>query len=573
MDALTHRGPHGGATYCRDQVALGHRRLAVIDIENGVQPITSADGQLVLTFNGEIYNHKEVRATLEAMGCIFLTNSDSEVLLQAWNKWGTGTLSRLRGMFAFALIDWNARVLFLARDPLGIKPLNYLLAPDRIVFSSELHAIARLADFKSDISVVALDEYLTGGYILAPNTIYQNVKKVIPGHLLTVNIDTGRMGEGRYWRPRFQRSLTNCEHELDDLIHDQLMCSVRSHLESDVPCGVYLSGGIDSTLIASMMSLLAVAPILGFTVGFNEREFDERAYAMAAAQRLNIEHHILVSDSRILDGVPRLMRHYGEPFADPSAPVTAALAEFAAKSRYVILSGDGADEIFSGYLSHERWVNYCRSAAKGAVDSDAWAHRMTGALFSKEQRGMLWRSKFHPSLEASGARLSEIFAEAPDDDPLSQARYMDLLTYLPGWILTKQDIASMMSGVEVRTPFADVEFVSFASQIPSELILKMDAGQVIGKYPLKRLLASNFPSTFINRRKQGFVPPIQNWMATDVALLKGIHRSLVAPGTLIAEYFNLHEVDNLFRLPSRQGWSGIWALYCLEQWLRGSHFS
>jgi asparagine synthase (glutamine-hydrolysing) len=569
VKALAHRGPDGEGHYLRDQVAIGHRRLAIVDPTQGAQPVSTPDGEVVLAFNGEIYNHPQLRIELERAGLTFRTRSDAEVLLQAWLLWGEACLDRLRGMFAIAIVDWRQRCLILARDHFGIKPLYCAAGARSFAFASEIQALRGIPDLSFDVDPVALDQYLGFGYVPAPRTIFGSVTKLLPGNLLRLPLDGGAPRARRYWRIAFDgRDRRDApQTDWEDEVEQCLRHSVRRHLIADVPYGAYLSGGIDSSLIVSMMTEAGALPVRTFSVGFEEGPYNELPFVANVEQRLPVRSSSIMLDHRAVELLPKLMRHHGEPFADPSSIATCALARHTGSQLRMVLSGDGGDEAFGGYPSHLKWIRRHRQAGPPPSASD-WQRCMLGALFDSDERAALWRPEFSAYLNQPVESLETAFAEARDLEPIDQARYLDFALYLPNWILPKQDIASMMWGVEVRTPFVDVDVVSLVQRIPANWIIREVDGSMTGKYLLKRILARRFNADFVYRSKQGFVPPIMLWMDRASELRGTIRGALTRPGSHLRRFLEPDAIEATFRQNLRQAWDRLWALYCLEVWLQ-----
>ncbi len=364
---LAHRGPDGEGIALRGPVAFGHRRLSIIDPKGGKQPMMNEDGQIWVTFNGEIYNYRQLAEELKGHGHIFRTQSDTEVIVHAWEQWGDACVQRFRGMFAFAVMDWRAGKLFLARDHFGIKPLYFIQTEEVFAFASELRALRLVPGFNADLDMTAVDQYLWLQYIPAPRSIFQQIQKLPPAHCLELDLGGGISGPREYWRLAFQPDEQRTESDWVEAVDAAITDSVKAHLVSDVPFGAFLSGGVDSSLVTANMSRLLSRPVQTFSIGFEEREFDETHHAAFAARHCGVEPHVEFVKADALGILPELVRHYGEPFGDSSAVPTFYLSRLARRYVPMVLSGDGADEMFAGYWSHGDWMT-------------AWADRAGAAL-------------------------------------------------------------------------------------------------------------------------------------------------------------------------------------------------
>ncbi|MBI5629784.1 MAG: asparagine synthase (glutamine-hydrolyzing) [Elusimicrobia bacterium] len=592
---LAHRGPDGQGLERRGPVGLGHRRLSIIDLETGRQPMFNEDGQVGVTFNGEIYNFKELRAELEVRGHVFRTQSDTEVIVHGWEQWGEACVERFRGMFAFALADWRRKTVFLARDHFGIKPLYYTINKGRLAFASELQALRLLEDFPRELDLEALDQYLSVGYIPAPRTIYRGVAKLPPAHRLTVGFDGSSLGPREYWslefKPRSGLSLDEWAEGLEAAARD----SVKAHLVSDVPFGAFLSGGLDSSFVVGLMARELAAPVHTFSIGFEESECDELAYAQEASRRWKTEHHVEVVKPDSLSVLPRLIEHYGEPFADSSAIPTFYVSRLARQFVPMVLSGDGGDEALGGYPSYKSWMRwvypdkprrplwkrllrpmaekmlssvYAPDAEERPATLESWRQRVS--CLPAHVRRNLWRPEHRWAAGGPGDAFEAAFERSRGYPPISRARYLDYRTYLPNDILAKVDVASMIHGLEVRTPLIDLRVVEFAAAIPPEFVMTRNAdGAWEGKLPLKRALARHFPDSFINRPKQGFTAPVARWFLPGGALRAELEARLAAGRSGIYEYLEPKTVSAVI---SSHGAPHdlspmLWALFFLDAWL------
>ena len=599
-DALTHRGPDGSGMFCDGPTGLVHRRLAIIDPEGGQQPIGNEDSSVHVTFNGEIYNYRELQRQLESQGHQFRTSSDTEVLVHAWEQWGTDCVNHLRGMFALAIWDARQQQLFLARDRVGIKPLLYSWQKGYLAFASEMQALTALPDFEATVDVQAIDQYLHYHYIPAPFSIYRQVQKLSPGHFLL--IDAQRPGQAkpvRYWKLNFAPDRGLDEKAWIERIDAALEETVRTHLVSDVPFGAFLSGGMDSSTIVAYMSRILKEPVKAFCIGHGDAAYDERNWAKEAARITGAEYYEEVVEPDGLQLLPDLVRHYGEPFADSSAIPTWYVSRLARKHVKMVLSGDGGDELFAGYHAYGAILSGHRKPAallsrvkhelaNGVRKAGLWP-RLNSAADSKyartavmidDERTSLWRPEYQSLGENTRSLFHQEFARVSGGELLNDLQAYDVANYIPFDNLTKVDIASMCHGLEVRVPLLDHVFMETAAQVPPELKLKPDVGNgngrlstlrsqtaVTGKYLLKRNAERFFPKDFIHRGKRGFEVPVRNWFA-------GPHRDelyarLMGPDTNLAQYFEPQSVANLVNQAGQDkvaAWKA-WSLLVLDEWL------
>jgi asparagine synthase (glutamine-hydrolysing) len=582
--AIAHRGPDGEGIHRQGPVGLGHRRLAIIDPECGAQPMGNEDGSVWITYNGEIYNFKEIRADLQARGHIFRTQSDTEMVLHAYEEWGADCLKRFRGMFAFAVADHRRQELFLARDPLGIKPLFYFFDQNIFAFASELQALRRLPGTEWQIDLQAIDQYLYLQYIPAPRTVFQHLHKLRPGHFLTVPFSGAPAAPERYWQLRF-RPVARREADLLDELDQVLRQSVKMHLVADVPFGAFLSGGIDSSAVVGYMAQSLDRPVKTFSIGFEESGLNELPYARQAAARWKTEHHEVVVRADALAILPQLVKHYGEPFGDSSAIPTYYVSRLAREYVPMVLSGDGGDEAFGGYNTYRQWLRWL-----GKTGMSAWKKPLfpiASSLFPKhwprcepllenwlrfnqyigpDWRRRLWRPEFRSAYGQPVEALTEAFAETAGCDPLQTVQYMDMMTYLPYAILTKVDVASMMNGLEVRTPIVDIRVMEYAATIPSlEKMAATAPGQFEGKLVFKKLLRKYFPASFLQRPKQGFGIPMRRWFGGEGEIFSSVRERLLQPRSALLGWF---EPKVLASLVDGKNARAVWLLLFLEEWLR-----
>jgi asparagine synthase (glutamine-hydrolysing) len=549
-DAVAHRGPDGEGIYNAPGVALGHRRLAFIDLAGGIQPMHTADGALTIVFNGEIYNFPELMAELKANGAQFQTRSDTEVLLHGWRRWGTGLFARLRGMFAFALWDAPQQTLVLVRDRFGKKPMHYAaLADGRLVFGSEIKSLLKVPGLDRALDPEAVEDFFTYGYVPDPKTIYSAIRKLPAGHALIAR--RGRPFELlRYWNLLDNFPVPAAPGEALATMVESLRTSVKLRLISDVEVGALLSGGVDSSAVVSLMAGLESAPISTFSIGFEERDYDESGYAEAVSRRYHTRHHSQIVDPGDFSLLPRLPGIYDEPFGDISALPTFAVCKLAVQSVKAALTGDGGDEVLAGYRRYafflaqmraRRWLPDGVRKPLFSLLADIYPHgaslprmlrakttfrelslgpadaylRMVCALPS-EIRAQFLSKDFRGRLAGydSGDVVRQHFNVAAPLDILQRAQYTDIMTYLPGDILTKVDRASMANSLELRAPFLDQELAGWAFSLPDQLKLQRGAG---GKAILKKAMEQFLPHDLLYRQKKGFTVPVAAWFRGPLA--------------------------------------------------------
>jgi len=602
IDALAHRGPDDKGVWSDSECALGQRRLAIIDLSpTGHQPMSDDDENFWITFNGEIYNFQALRSELEALGHRFRTKSDTEVILHAYQQWGTESVKRLRGMFAFGLWDKKQRRLFLARDRVGKKPLFYADLPNRFLFASELQGLLALPDIKRDVEFSAIDSYLTWGYVPAPLTAFRAIKKLPPAHwLLLEPSDNGwKQSIERYWSLSYSPKFKLSEEEASEAIREKLTEAVRLRMISDVPLGAFLSGGIDSSIVVGLMAGLSDKPVKTFSIGFSEAEWDETPHAARIAAKFATEHHKFDVRPNALDILPMLVRHYGEPYADSSAVPTYYVSKLTRSEVTVALNGDGGDESFAGY---ERYLGNrvaeqvfrvpgARTAAR-AIDSMLpqgaaaksrirTAHRFLSSasqdlagryskwigFFDAGQRNRLMRPDVRAAINGSSPEgwMSRLFENRAGLDVVDSTMGVDVDSYLPFDLLVKVDITAMASSLEARSPFLDHEVMEFAARLPVDLKLK----GTTSKFLLKRAFADILPPENVNRRKMGFGVPVGEWFRGP---MKDFLRDTLQGDKARREgYFDQAAIDaqvnDHLERKAENGFP-LWNLMMLELWRR-----
>lgn len=581
--AITHRGPDGEGIHLQGKVGLGHRRLAIIDPVGGAQPMSNEDGSVWITYNGEIYNFLEIRNELRACGHKFRTQSDTEMVIHAYEKWGKHCVEKFRGMFAFAIADFRRQELFLARDPLGIKPLYYLIANGVFAFASEIQALRAIPGIEWRVDLQAVDEYLYLQYIPAPRTVFQGLYKLRPAHFMVVPFAAPAATPERYWRLNF-KPVPRHEEDLLAELDLVLRQSVEAHLVSDVPFGAFLSGGIDSTAIVGYMAQILRKPVKTFSIGFAEKELNELPYARQVAERWGTEHHEEIVRPDGLAILPELVRHYGEPFGDASAIPTYYVSRLARQHVPMVLSGDGGDEAFGGYNTYRHWLQWLSKTGMpwwkkplyplfSTVFPNRWPSRKPllknwlriMQYISPDWRRRLWRGEFQCVCGQPLPTLEEAFHEAAGYDALQTVQYVDLMSYLPYAILTKVDVASMLNSLEVRTPIVDIRVMEFAATIPSsDKMASTGTGPLEGKLIFKKLLRKYFPESFLQRPKQGFGIPMHHWFGSGGKIFDSVRERLLNPSSPLHEWF---EPKVLAALITNDRVAAVWLLLFLDEWL------
>jgi asparagine synthase (glutamine-hydrolysing) len=601
--SVSHRGPDGSGEHFEPGVAFGHRRLAIIDVATGQQPIYNEDNSVVIVFNGEIYNYQQLIPELQALGHVFRTRSDTEVIVHAWEAWGERCVDRLRGMFAFALWDAKAQTLFLARDRLGVKPLYYSLLSDGVlVFGSELKSLQECAiDRRVDREAVM--DYFTLGYIPEPRSIYTTVRKLPSGHLLRIRRGEPLPEPKRYWDVRFSLDSSPADDTACEELAARLRESVELRMISEVPLGAFLSGGVDSGAVVATMAGISREPVNTCTIGFDHAAYDETPFALEVAQRYATRHFVDRVDTDDFDLVDQLAKLYDEPFADSSAMPTYRVCGLARQHVTVALSGDGGDEVFGGYRRYQTHLreDRLRSSFPGwmrgtVIKGLACAYpRLTSAPRFLRMRPMLSALARDPvaaylhevsvvRAEERSALLSEDFvrnlggystldlfrshaAAAQTDDPLALVQYLDMKTYLVDDINTKVDRASMAHSLEVREPLMDHPLVEWMARLPSRLKIRDGAG----KFLLKRAMRGKLPDDTIDRRKSGFAVPLAQWFRGP--LRERIARLKTSSVLLDSGLFDARGIGALVgaHQEQQQDYSqAIWSLLMFEAFLKCS---
>jgi asparagine synthase (glutamine-hydrolysing) len=594
--SLRHRGPDAQGTFQQGPVALGNRRLSIIDLAGGQQPIFNESGTIAVVLNGEIYNFREVRPALEAKGHQFATHTDTEVIVHLYEEYGVDAVQRLRGMFALALWDSERQRLLLARDRVGKKPLFYAHLPGRLLFASEIKAILQEPEVSTAIDLQALDAYLAFQFIPHPLTIYQAIRKLPPAHRLIW--EQGEVTIEPYWRLDFSRKLPVNAGEVGEALRAQLAEATQLRLTSDVPLGALLSGGLDSSAVVALMSQAMEQPVKTFSVGFAEEAYNELPYARQVARHFATDHHEALVTADVAAVLPRLVWQYDEPFADKSAVPTFYVAHMASRQVTVVLNGDGGDEAFAGYDKYRpgRWQRAwtClptavrRALARRLLAPLQHGHdgetsrlltRLARSLlpyadaifypefFDGHGRSTLYQPWARRALAGHVSPMAALVAEglAHLDDPVDLMQWLDYQWYLPGDLLVKMDIASMACSLEARSPFLDHQLIEFCAALPSRLKADGRARKIALREAFRGLL----PETILGRPKQGFSIPLRAWLRGPLATLA--RQLLVEQPRGIQEFFDVAAIRRMFEAHvsgRRNHAHRLWALMLFAQWYR-----
>ncbi len=606
-DMQWHRGPDEAGLHLEPGLGLGHRRLSIIDIAAGQQPLGNEDGSVMVVFNGEIYNFVDLIPELTALGHTFRTRSDTETIVHAWEQWGVDCVHHFRGMFAFALWDRNQQQFFLARDRLGVKPLHYAVTEDGfLVFGSELKTITAWPGFRRDLDDEAVEDYFAYGYVPEPRTIYKSALKLSPGHRLLIQRGRPLPAPEEYWDVPFQPASVLTLEDAEGEMIERLREAVRIRMVAEVPLGAFLSGGVDSSAVVAMMAGLSKQPVKTCSIAFADPKYNEAGHARQVAERYRTDHHENTVEADDFSLVDELAHLYDEPYADSSAMPTYRVCQLARKDVTVALSGDGGDENFAGYRRY-RWHNYeqrmrgllpygvrrplfgflGRSYPKAdwapkvlrakstfeAMARDTVAGYFHGvSVMSDTLRSQVFSPAFKRRL--NGYRAVEVLrrhhARNPARDAVAQVQYLDMKTYLVGDILTKVDRASMAHALEVRVPFLDHKLVEWVSGLPTDY--KLRGGE--GKFMLKQSLEPYLPHDIMYRRKMGFSIPLAEWFRGPLKdkLAAALSSRRMADTGLFDMAFLTHMADEHAR--GRRDYSAsLWSLLMFEAFLRNNDAS
>lgn len=594
MDSLVHRGPDDDGKYVKGNIGLGFRRLSIIDIDTGNQPISNEDETIWIVFNGEIYNHLELRQSLIKKGHDFKTKSDTEVIVHLYEEYGSELITHLRGMFAFVILDETKRKLFCARDRFGIKPFFFYHDKNMFVFGSEIRAIKNAKGVDKKIDILALDSYFTYGYIMGSRTIFENIKKLEPGHTLSIDLTNDyRPIIERYWSVNFEFDYDKSQEEWQEELEFTLSESVRIRLMSEVPLGAFLSGGIDSSSVVALMSENSTSRVKTFSMGFEETEFNELHFAREVAEKYNTEHHEKIIKPESIDLLSDIVQIYDEPFADSSAIPTFLVSKFAKEFVTVALSGDGGDELFAGYTRYQNvknlmkfktpskklhrllWSKFGNIMPEGIL-GEGLAFRLSkpsnqipayiSLYFNENQRENLYKRDIYDVLRKDMAEKYKLslIQKSNTSDIVTSLQELDIHTYLVDDILTKVDRASMSNSLEVRVPFLDHKLAELSFRMPVDMKLHKKSS----KHILKETMRKYLPRSTLEHRKQGFGVPLDSWFKSD---LKDYATScLLSSNSKLYDYVELEYVrkvlDNHF-LGMRDFSAKIWSLLFLDEWL------
>jgi asparagine synthase (glutamine-hydrolysing) len=592
---ITHRGPNEQGMMTAGRAALGMRRLSIIDLKTGQQPIYNEDGNLAVVFNGEIYNFQELKIELEKLGHKFKTHSDTETIVHSYEEYGADCVNHLRGMFAFAIWDQAKQALFIARDRVGKKPLYYFVSNEGdLVFGSELKVLLEHGSLRPEVDTAALDAYMTFGYVPEEFCILKGVKKLLPGHFLT--FAEGKVSTKQFWDFDYSETLIKSEDEYVETLREKIKDAVKVRLISEVPLGAFLSGGVDSSTIVGFMSQLLGQPVKTFSIGFEEDSFSELKYARIAAKHFSTEHHEFIVTPDMCDVADELVWHFDEPFADSSALPTYMVSKLAREHVTVALSGDGGDELFAGYtryVTDRKRSGFAKlpAAVRSGVLQPVSEMLPSGAFgknylynvsldpigrylnsishYSAMQKKSLYSAALREKLNGTFGAAEHIYrryAEAVrSGDPVDALLYLDSKTYLPGDILTKVDRMSMAVSLEARVPLLDHELIDFVTKIPADMKLK----GLETKHIFKKAARGIVPDAILDRPKQGFGVPINEWI--NLQLRDRMLGMLNEKRTVERGYFESAYVQNLLSEHQRgrrdHAWA-LWGLWMLELWHR-----
>ena len=595
LDTIRHRGPDGHGIYEDGVAFLGHRRLSIIDVAGGHQPMSNESGSVWITFNGEIFNHAAIRPQLERAGHRYVSRCDTETIVHAFEEYGTSCVEKFRGMFAFAIWDANQQTLFCARDRLGIKPLYYYASDKLFAFASEIKALLKLPEIPTQFEDTLLPEYLTFGYVSSDKTLFKGIRKLMPGHILTVNAGTGTVQVKRYWDvPEFLTVSGKSDEAWIRECRERLEQTVQMRLMSDVPLGMFLSGGVDSSAIAALMKRMRTEPVKTFAVGYEEAAYSELSYARQVSKAIGTDHHeIVIGPDDFFNALPRLIWHEDEPISWPSSVSLYFVSHLASQQVKVVLTGEGSDELFAGYyryqhyLFNRRWAHlykfvppFLRKGLRHYIDCSG--------LFSADLRRKLQHTFIGRDLNVESLQLDNFYGafsaaersnmlsgdlqnpyqtyldywQSRKGSVLSQMLYADQKTYLVE-LLMKQDQMSMACSIESRVPFLDHPFVEFASQVPDNLKIRGKTG----KYIVKRAVEDLLPHEIIYRKKMGFPTPLRQWFREKKC--EPLFASLLDRKGFLAEYLNLDYVRDLIgrqRSGADDATDRLWRLLNLHIW-------
>ena len=594
-DSIAHRGPDDEGHYINNNIALGFRRLSIIDLNTGHQPLSNQDNSMWITFNGEIYNYKELRELLKNRGKKFKTETDTEVILLLYEEYGTKCLDYLRGMFAFVIWDEKRQELFGARDRFGIKPLCYYLDDKSFIWASEIKAIKASNNLKTTICSKAVDSYFSYGYILNNLTIHNEINKLEPANYFLLRpYENKKLIIKRYWDVSFEPDYSKSKEFWQNKLHETLVETIKLTMASDVPIGAFLSGGIDSSIVVALMSKASSNPVNTFSIGFKEKKYNELDYARLISSKYNTKHSELIVDFDSINLISELVKMYDEPFADSSAIPTFLVSKFASEKVKVVLSGDGGDELFAGYDAYSKmlaiknqWINnhftnkfifrninklmpdhfygkgysYYRSKDKNKIG--AYFN-----LFKDYERNKLYNSELKKELQGFSSEDIKLSLLSNDkDDFISRMLKLDIKTYMVDDILTKVDRASMRSSLEVRVPLLDHIFAELSFKIPSEYKIN----SISKKHIFKESFKSFLPKEILTHKKQGFGIPLNEWLKGPLKEYAYDSLSYNTQNKKLDDFIDkkkLNKILNNHQKNIRDYSSHIWALLIFNEWLK-----
>lgn len=598
VDKISHRGPDDSGVFVQGPVGLGNRRLSIIDISKGHQPIFNENGTMVIVYNGEVYNFHEVRTDLIRRGHVFTTDTDTEVLIHAYEEYGTDCVQRFNGMFAFAIWDDQLKQLFIARDRLGIKPLFYSIQNGFLIFASEIKCILEKEDIEKRINRHALDCYFSLGYIPAPHTIFEGIHKLLPAHIMVCDQKGIRIN--RYWDVHFEKKKVARTEDLYEEFIELMKESLRLQLISDVPVGVFLSGGIDSSLVVGLMHEVSEQPPRTFSIGFNDTLYDETSYADLVARTFHTTHHNSMVEANIHQVLGQIVEAFDEPFADDGAIPCFHLCKETVKSVKVALSGLGGDELFGGYYRYlgfqlsefasriplsrssilRKLVGRIPESPKGGCSVDRAKRFMDGLSLDPRERYISYlltmgtdrkKAFFSKDIQKSlgeGAvsnELAAIYSRQGSHNEIDRAYYLDLMTYLPEDVLALTDRMSMWHSLEVRVPFLDHRLVEFSACLDSKIKIK----NLVMKHFLRNTAKRFLPQAIVNKRKQGFVGPLSVWLMRD---LKNYTLEILSEDNIgrygIFNYQAVKQILDEHMNRKRKHETLIWSMLVFDQWYR-----
>ena len=590
-DVIVNRGPDDEGHYVNRNVGLGFRRLSIIDLHTGHQPLSNANGTLWITFNGEIYNYKEQRSILEKKGYQFKTSTDTEVIVNLYQEYGEKCVDYLRGMFAFVIWDDGKKQLFGARDRFGIKPFNYYIDNEKFVWGSEMKSILASQDITHDINLESLDYYFAYGYTPRDRSIYNQIQKLKPGHSFVLRPnDTNKLKIKKYWEVSYEPDYSKSEDYWKEALYESLSEAVKMRMISDVPLGSFLSGGVDSSIVVALMALNSKDPIKTFSIGFKEEKFNELKYARLIADKYKTQHHEFIVEPQSIELLPKLVSAYDEPFADSSSIPTYYVSKYTRKHVTVALSGDGGDELFAGYSFYDKMISLNKKKHYPKPLFNLINKMIPDHMFGKGMSYYLSKDKtdifaymcdwkdyerqkvFLPDIRS---KLTKNYSEnekikilrSIKGDFLTKMQQTDMQTYMVDDVLTKVDRASMMNSLEARVPLLDHKFAELSFKIPSEL--KMKGNQK--KYILKESFAKILPPEIISHKKQGFAVPLSIWFKGN---LKEYANDSLRGSKNLYKYLDKRHVENILdnhQKGKRDYSQQIWGLLFLNEWLSQSN--